>query len=501
MTSKTAGTGNTSFQTHLAKIRHDLRTPVGHIIGYSEMLEEDLADAPWPEFLKDLKIVRSSGERLVELINELLGPSKKDPGDIDLTSAQYQLRIELNHISGYCEILRELAEERDREDLLQDLDNIIHAASTMVQELETQLSPAVLDAGGAAVEPEPPQSAAQKPDLSPPSGATVPGTSWLGEGGDILVVDDNAATRDLLRRRLERQGYHAIVVDGGEAALDYLKSDTVDLILLDMVMPGLSGMDVLRRLQEDKVLRNIPIIMLSALDDMDQIVQCVLLGAEDYVFKPFNPILLKARIGASLEKYRLRKQSALKLTVFVSSPGDVIPERRTVKHVINQLNDELTGQAYLLPIFWEEEPLLASETFQSQIHPPSDTDIYLGIFWSRLGSKLPEHIRRSDGTRYASGSEYEFEDAMAGYRENGRPEILVYRKTTVPVVSLSNRQDVLDRLEQRERLDEFIRRWFQSEDGESYVSAFHVFESEEQFETLVETHLRKLVMKRLAPAS
>ena len=95
-------------------------------------------------------------------------------------------------------------------------------------------------------------------------------------------------------------------------------------------------------------------------------------------------MLLRARIAASLEKHRLRVQQALRLSVFISSPGDVVPERRIVRQIINGLNEELTGQVYLMPIFWEEEPLLASETFQSQIHPPRETDIYLGIFQQRL---------------------------------------------------------------------------------------------------------------------
>jgi hypothetical protein len=238
--------------------------------------------------------------------------------------------------------------------------------------------------------------------------------------------------------------------------------------------------------------------MISALDSTDRVVECITLGAEDYVFKPFNPILLKARVSAALEKSRLRENQARKLTVFISSPGDVIPERRVIKKILEQLNREFSGQLVLIPILWEEDPLLASETFQSQIHPPSETDIYIGIFWSRLGSPLPQDITREDGSRYLSGSEYEFEDAMAGFRKSGKPDLLIYRKTAEIAVPLTNKEEVYGRVEQKERLEQFVRNWFMTEDGESYTGAFHVFNEPEQLEDMILGHLRKLLEKYLS---
>jgi CheY-like chemotaxis protein len=263
-------------------------------------------------------------------------------------------------------------------------------------------------------------------------------------------------------------------------------------------MPGMDGIEVLQKLKQDPVHRSIPVIMISGSDDTEKIVKCILLGAEDYIFKPFNPVLLKARIGTSLEKSRLRRQQAPRLRVFVSSPGDVIPERKVVKRIIDYLNEEFSGSALLIPIFWEEEPLLATETFQSQIISPRDTDIYVGIFWSRLGSILPDHIRRPDGSRYMSGSEFEFEDAFYGSKETGKPDILVYQKMGDPSIPLSDRASVMDRFDQKERLAGFVEQWFKSEDGDSFIAAFHGFGSTEQFEEMLTGHLRKLVSKQLA---
>jgi adenylate cyclase len=127
----------------------------------------------------------------------------------------------------------------------------------------------------------------------------------------VLVVDDNEMNRDMLSRRLERQGYRAIMAEDGQQALEMLPQHPVDLVLLDIMMPRMNGYEVLEKTKNDPALRHIPIIMISAVDDLDSVVKCVEMGADDYLFKPFNPILLKARISASLEKKRLRDQEQL----------------------------------------------------------------------------------------------------------------------------------------------------------------------------------------------
>ena len=313
----------------------------------------------------------------------------------------------------------------------------------------------------------------------------------------ILIVDDDAANRELLKRRLARAGYTSTSVESGEEALEILGTQRFDLILLDLMMPGISGLETLEIIQESARLRTIPVIMISAADDAENMVQCVLHGAEDYVSKPFNPVLLIARINACLEKVRLRQNISRQFRIFISSPGDVIPERRILKSVIGRLNEEFTGRAYLIPILWEEEPLLASDTFQAQIHPPRDTDIYLGILWSRIGSPLPETILREDGTRYDSGTAFEFEDALGGFNETGSPEMLLYRKSGAPTLSLEDEANVLDRLDQIKKLQAYVDRWLIGEDG-SYIGAFHMFAEAAEFETMTELHLRKLVERLLA---
>ncbi|CAD5969185.1 Adenylate cyclase [Planktothrix tepida] len=124
----------------------------------------------------------------------------------------------------------------------------------------------------------------------------------------VLIVDDNEVNRDLLAKRLQRQGYGVTVASNGFEALELMGSMSLDLVLLDIMMPQMNGYQVLETLKADPALRHIPVVMISAVNDIDSIVRCIELGAEDYLSKPFNPVLLKARINACLEKKRLRDQ-------------------------------------------------------------------------------------------------------------------------------------------------------------------------------------------------
>ena len=124
--------------------------------------------------------------------------------------------------------------------------------------------------------------------------------------GQILVVDDNRMNRIKLSRSLEVQGHTVSLAEDGQGALDMLAAQAFDVVLLDLIMPGMDGYQVLERMKADHQLRDIPVIVISALDEMDSVVRCVEMGAEDYLPKPFNPVLLQARLNASLQKKKLR---------------------------------------------------------------------------------------------------------------------------------------------------------------------------------------------------
>jgi signal transduction histidine kinase len=122
----------------------------------------------------------------------------------------------------------------------------------------------------------------------------------------MLVVDDNLMNRKMLARSLQKEGHTVEMAESGERALEMLRSASFDVVLLDLLMPGMDGAQVLAAIKGDRALRHIPVIMVSAQDELDSVVRCIEMGAEDYLPKPFDPVLLKARLNASLEKKKLR---------------------------------------------------------------------------------------------------------------------------------------------------------------------------------------------------
>ncbi|HKD93275.1 MAG TPA: adenylate/guanylate cyclase domain-containing protein [Gaiellaceae bacterium] len=136
--------------------------------------------------------------------------------------------------------------------------------------------------------------------------------------GRILIADDNRVNRLLLARGLEQEGHTVVFAEHGGEALELLRQQPFDLLLLDVLMPELDGYEVLAKLKDDPHLRDIPVVVTSALDEIDSVVRCLEMGAEDYLTKPVNPVLLKARINASLEKKRLRDQQRELISKFAT---------------------------------------------------------------------------------------------------------------------------------------------------------------------------------------
>ncbi len=129
-------------------------------------------------------------------------------------------------------------------------------------------------------------------------------------GGRLLIVDDNLLNRTRLAQRLQDNGYDVVTIEDGFKALELIRRERFDLILLDTMMPGMPGEEVLRELKDDPDTRDIPVIMISGLDEAESVATCIELGAADILSSPFDPVLLRARIDACLETRRLREQEA-----------------------------------------------------------------------------------------------------------------------------------------------------------------------------------------------
>ena len=306
--------GEQSPQALWTHLRHELRTPLDAIIADSELLLEDADSLGQADFIANLNLIHSAGHQLLEIIDDLLDTNKFTSGDVIFNLASlvanlhYKVRIPINDVIGLSETLLENAAEQGRPDLIADLKKIQSAAEYVLAYINEIIDFSKIDTGlkKSGAEDSERQSLIDHVMLSLRGLAQDSAAVTGYESGSILVVDDNGINRDLLSRYLERQGHAVQVAHNGRQALEMITTGAFDLVLLDITMPGLSGYQVLQHLKHSETLRNLPVIMISALDEMDSVVRCIELGAEDYLPKPFNPVLLRNRVGDFLEKKRLR---------------------------------------------------------------------------------------------------------------------------------------------------------------------------------------------------
>lgn len=228
----------------------------------------------------------------------------------DAADAMAQLRHDLctpiNLILGYSELLEEEV-GTDQTALVADLRKIQQAAAAMLSMVRGRLTVELLGPGAGSKPSEPTIEVVLAADLA---AADVPADASRERSGEpkadrpgrILVVDDDALNRDVLAQRLTRQGHLVSSAVDGVAALEKLRQQPFDLVLLDVMMPGLDGYGTLAAVKADEHLNPIPVIMISALDELSSVVRCIEAGAEDYLPKPFNPTLLKARVCSCLDK-------------------------------------------------------------------------------------------------------------------------------------------------------------------------------------------------------
>ncbi len=194
----------------------------------------------------------------------------------------------------------------------------------------------------------------------------------------LLIVDDNKVNRLLLSRSVELHGHRATAAENGRIALEMLRREPFDLLLLDIEMPELDGFAVLEQLKADLQLRDVPVIVTSSLEGMDNIVRCIELGAEDYLHKPVNHVLLKARIGASLEKKRLRDQQKEMVQRFATS---------AVAQDVQQSGFALGGKRVHASVMFSD---IRGFTSMVERQPPEETievlNTYYALMFDAIGS-------------------------------------------------------------------------------------------------------------------
>ena len=260
-------------------------------------------------------------------MSEPSSPTSEAPRHALPSDLIHKLRTPLNQIIGYSEMLIEQAQEQGQVAFVPDLEKTHAAGKQLLSIINDNFHSLHLPNGHSAIAgPRVSEPARRELEQVPPQ--SMQGLAARAVQGLVLVVDDVENNRDVLSRRLERQGYAVATAENGREAWERLRAETFDLVLLDIMMPEMDGYEVLERLKADEVLRHIPVIMISALSELDSVVRCIGMGAEDYLPKPFNPTLLKARIGACLEKKRARDREQELVAALHARNGEMATWRK-----------------------------------------------------------------------------------------------------------------------------------------------------------------------------
>ncbi len=289
-----------------AYLRQEVQAPAIAVTEFLDIIIDDARELKLDPMLADLDRMRVASVRLTTFVNGLIDNAAADRQQDESAEAfqrrlRHDLRTPLNAIIGYSELLIEDTLDGVGGELRGDLEKLLQSATSLLGQIDAMVT--------LTQEPDAAGGSRQLGVLADVQRSLEPAASATHatvQASDILVVDDNMSNRDVLSRRLEREGHRVETAENGALALEAVSKRDFDLVLLDLIMPEMNGFEVLRRLKASEHTAHIPVIVLSALDDIDSIVQCVESGADDYLSKPFDPTLLRARINASLERKGLR---------------------------------------------------------------------------------------------------------------------------------------------------------------------------------------------------
>ena len=271
----------------------------------------------------------------------------------------------------------------------------------------------------------------------------------------VLVVDDTEMNRDMLCSLLETDGHKSAVAENGRLALELLKAKPFDLVLLDVMMPEMNGYQVLEQLKSDSSLRAIPVIVLSALDEIGSVVRCIELGAEDYLPKPFDPVLLRARIGACLEKKHLRDQEILlrnELEEWNKTLEERVQEQVTQLERLGRLKRFFSPQLAELIVSGDaEDPL--------KTHRREITVVYLDLrgFTAFAETAEPEEVMSVLHEYHAAMGKLilEYEGTLEHFAGDG---MMIFFNDPVPIANPAE-QAIRMTLAMRERVKDLTLKW------------------------------------------
>ena len=300
----------------LTQIKQEFTTPADAISDYIELIEKNINESNLKAD-EELEQIKSGCKKLIDQYEEAFiehtGPkaSTEDKTPEEYSELRHNLRTPLNAIIGYSEILIEDLEEDLSQQSISDLEAIINLSREIEKAIEKfvdYIRGALIDKSEGEVSDQLESAEALFKSLG-----NIDYTFELNEhvqNADVLIVDDNKTNCEVLERRLNAQGLNCRTAYDGESAISEVKKKIPDLILLDVILPDINGLELLKIFREDHQSDSLPVIMVSAFNDVDSIAKCIQLGAQDYLPKPLNGTILLAKVVSCLERkfFREREQ-------------------------------------------------------------------------------------------------------------------------------------------------------------------------------------------------
>ncbi|MGA2545795.1 MAG: fused response regulator/phosphatase [Rectinemataceae bacterium] len=296
--------GETSIDEAGTATQRAACTQLHHLVGYAEMLKQDALEAGREDVAS---LFTTIGESALGLEGPLLARFDGTMGESGAERLDHEIYGILYAIIALIQEVKVKAASGGDKGLALDADKLLDAGNAI---LELMAADEGSNAGKESAEDGEKEP---RPDLSAVELAPAP------RPGRILVVDDNLFNRELLSRHLERQGHEVRAAGDGLAALELLRSEAFDVAIIDVMMPGMNGYQLLERMRAEKNLRGVHAIVISALEDTQIIARCIQLGAEDYLPREFEPVILKARIESCLEKKRMKEEQELVVKALVEA--------------------------------------------------------------------------------------------------------------------------------------------------------------------------------------
>ncbi len=317
------------LSAYLDDLRQGLQAPVQSIAAYADFLCEHFS-ASGDGGVRDVQRIRSAASELLAGIDLIADQS---PDRLSLSVVRHDMRNAIGLVSGYAELLLEDDAAVGDRKAVEYLQLILRESLQFQQRLEA-LGEGDFRSDTASIEQVFSSFSAGVRREGDDSGV-----------GRVLVVDDNPSNRELLVHQLQREGHHTLEATSGREGLAKLRSEQPDVVLLDLLMPDLNGYDVLQAIRADDALRHIPVVMISGIKDQEGAIRCIDAGASDYLSKPVNTTLLRARVAALLERKRWQDKERVYLAELEKSRDFIrsVFGRYLSDEVVQQLLDERGG--------------------------------------------------------------------------------------------------------------------------------------------------------------